>query len=256
MFKPLIWTGSLALVLLALFLLVEINQVSNTATTTNTVSFSGEGKVSAKPDIAMISASVLTQAAASQTAQKDNTTKSNAVTAFLKKQGIADADIQTSGYNIYPQYGNPRPCPASSSGIMIPCQAGQTQITSYQVSQSFSIKVRDLNAIGTILAGLVTAGANQVSNLGLQIENPDAIQAQARQLAIADAKKKAQALQSEVGISLGRIVNFSDNSGGVYPGPIMYDAKSAGGGSVALPPTISTGENTVTDDVTITYQIK
>src|SRR3989338_6399341 len=102
MYKPLVWSGSLVVVLLALFLLVEINQVSNTAATTNTVSFSGEGKVTAKPDIAMISASILTQAVNSKTAQDLNSEKSYAVDGFLKSQGIAEKDIKTSGYNISP----------------------------------------------------------------------------------------------------------------------------------------------------------
>src|SRR3989344_7573784 len=195
MYKPLVWSGSLVLVILALFLLVEINQVSNTATTTNTVSFSGEGKITAKPDIAIISASILTQAIDSKSAQDSNSTKSNAVDSFLKKQGITEKDIKTSGYNITPQY-------------KYPPYGGQATITGYQVSQSYEIKVRDLTKISTILSGLVTAGANQVNNLGLQIENPDALKSQARQLAIDDAKKKSNELEKQVGVRLVQILNF------------------------------------------------
>ena len=172
------------LVILAVFLLVEINQVSNTATTTNTVSFSGEGKVTAKPDIAVISASILTQAVDSKSAQDNNSTKSNAVDSFLKKQSIAEKDIKTSGYNITPQY-------------KYPPYGDQATITGYQVTQSYEIKVRDLTKVSTILSGLVTAGANQVNNLGLQIENPDALKSQARQLAIDDAKKRPRNYKSK-----------------------------------------------------------
>ncbi len=250
-FKPLVWAGSAVLVILAVFLLAETNQVVNTAATTNTVSFSGEGKISAVPDIATISATVLTQAADTKVAQDDNAKKSNAVTDFLKKQGIADKDIKTSGYNIYPQYSYPRPCPLNST---FPCVENQQQITSYQVIQSFDIKVRDLTKIGTLLSGLVSAGANQVNNLGLQIENPDALKSQARQLAIDDAKKKATELESQVGIRLGRIVNFSENTGGYYPQPMAFEAKGLGGGAAA--PDISPGQNDITVDVSITYQIK
>src|SRR3989344_2339773 len=134
MYKPLVWSGSLVLVILALFLLVEINQVSNTATTTNTVSFSGEGKVTAKPDIAVISASIVTQAVDSKSAQDSNSTKSNAVDSFLKKQGIADKDIKTSGYNITPQY-------------KYPPYGGQATITGYQVTQSLDVKIRNLDIV-------------------------------------------------------------------------------------------------------------
>ena len=242
MFKPLIWTGSLVMIMLAIFLLVEINQVSNTAATTNTVSFSGEGKVTAKPDIAMISASIVTQAVDSKSAQDSNSIKSNAVDSFLKNQGIAEKDIKTSGYNVTPQ-------------SKYPPYGGQPTIIGYQVTQSYEIKVRDLDKISAILSGLVAAGANEVNNLGLQIENPDALKSQARQLAIDDAKKKAKELEKQVGVSLGKIVNFVEGSNG-YPVPMYYDSKVVGMGGGGPEPTISTGENDVTVNVTITYQVK
>jgi len=242
MYKPLVWTGSLVLVVLALFLLVEINYVSNTAATTNTVSFSGEGKITAKPDIAVISASIVTQAVDSKSAQDSNSTKSNTVSAFLKKQGVDDKDIKTSGYNVTPQY-------------RYPPYGGQPTITGYQVSQSYEIKVRDLAKISTILDGLVTAGANQVNNLGLQIENPEDLKSQARQLAIDDAKKKASELEKQVGISLGKIINFVEGSNG-YPVPMYSETRAMGMGGGGSEPAISTGENDIVINVTITYQIK
>jgi uncharacterized protein YggE len=228
------------MIFLVVFLAVEINQVWNTAATTNTVSFSGEGKISAKPDIAIISAGVMTQNADSKTAQDANSQKSKTITDYLKSQGIDEKDIKTSDYNISPQY--------NYSG-------GQSTIVGYQVSENFQIKVHDLTKVSTILSGLVRAGANQVNNLGLQIENPDSLKDQARQMAIEDAKKKAQTLQGQVGIKLGHIVNFSENSG--VGGPIYYDAKAQGmGGGGGPVPSIETGQNDITVDVTLTYQIK
>jgi len=240
-YKPFIWSGTVVMAILAIFLLANTNKILNTATTTNTVSFSGEGKVTATPDIAVISATVLTQAVDTKTAQDDNTNRSNAVTAFLKKQNIDDKDIKTTGYNIYPQY-------------KYPLYGGQPTITGYQVTQGFEIKVRDLTKIGAILDGLVSAGANQVNNLGLQTENPDALKSQARQLAIADAKKKAKELESQVGINLGHIVNFVENTAG-YPIP-MYESAMLGKGGGGVSPDISLGQNDITVNVTITYQIK
>ncbi len=242
-FKPLIWVGTVVLALLAIFLMAETKQVMNTAATINTVSFTGEGKISAKPDIAVISASIVTQATDSKVAQNDNSAKSTKVTEFLKKQNIEDRDIKTSGYNIYPQQ-------------KYPPYGGQPTITGYQVTQSFEIKVRDLAKIGTILSGLVTAGANQVNNTGLQVENPEALKDQARQEAINDAKQKANTLKKQVGISLGKIVNFSENTGG-YPYPMMYESKTASGmGGSSVTPDVPVGENEISVSVTITYQIK
>lgn len=240
-YKYLAWSGTAALIMLTIFLGVSASRLSNTAATTNTVSFSGEGKVTATPDIAVILATVLTQAADTKTAQDQNSGKSNAVTAFLKKQNIADKDVKTTGYNITPLY-------------KYPPYGGQPTITGYQVTQGFEIKVRDFAKIGAILDGLVSAGANQVNNLGLQIENPDALKSQARRLAIADAKKKANELESQVGINLGHIVNFVENTAG-YPVP-MYESARGMGGGVSSAPIISPGENDIVINVTITYQIK
>ena len=150
LYKPLVWAGSAVLVILALFLLVQMNHTVNTSTTTNTVSFSGEGKVVAKPDIAIVSATILTQASNHKTAQEENTKKSNAVSNFLKEQGVNEKDFKTTGYNIYPQY-------------TYPPYGGQGSITGYQVTQSYEVKVRDLDKIGSILSGVVTAGANQAN---------------------------------------------------------------------------------------------
>lgn len=238
-FKPLIWSGTFVLAVLAIFLLVSTNQIANTATTTNTVSFNGEGKVIAKPDIAKINLSIVTEALASKTAQDDNSKKSKAVTDYLKKQNIEDKDIKTTAYNIYPQYKYPQ-------------SGGQPTITGYQINQSLEIKIRNLDNASNILDGVVTAGANQVSGLSFEIDNPDTLKAEARAKAIADAKKKAGELESQVGISLGKIVNFSENTGG-YPVPIMYEAKAMGMGGG---PSVPAGENEITVDVTLTYQIR
>lgn len=241
MYKPLIWSGTIVLIILAVFLLVNTNKVWNTAATTNTVSFSGEGKVVAKPDIAKINLSIVTDAPTSKAAQDDNSKKSKAVTDYLKKQNIEEKDIKTTGYNIYPQYKY------SQFG-------GNPQITGYQVNQSMEVKIRDLDKVSNILDGVVSAGANQVNGLSFEIDNQDALKAEARAKAIADAKKKANELQSQVGISLGKIVNFSENTGG-YPiyfksGAMETDGRGGGG------PSVPTGENEITVNISITYQIK
>lgn len=263
-FKPLIWVGTAVLVMLTIFLVAVTKQVKNTATTTNTISFSGEGKVSAVPDIAVVSFSILTEATTSKKAQDDNSVKSKKVVDFLKSQDIEDKDIKTSGYNVYPQYSYPRPLPLGaevqsypaqgSSGVVYPeYYDGNPKITGYQVNQSFEIKIRDLKKVSAVLDGLVTAGANQVNNLGFKVDNEEKLKEQARELAIKDAKEKADALKKQLGIRLGKIVNY--NEGGYYP---VYfkaeamDASGRGGGG----PEVTAGENEIVVNVTITYQIK
>ena len=231
------------MVILSVFLLASTDKVMNTAATTNTVSFSGEGKVVAKPDIAKVQLSVITEALTSKVAQDNNSKKSKAITDYLQKQGLGDKDVKTTGYNIYPQYKYPQ-------------YGGQPTITGYQVNQSIEVKIRNLDNVSNVLDGVVLAGANQVNQLSFEIDNPEALKTEARTKAIADAKKKANELQSQVGISLGKIVNFSENTGG-YPVPIymkteVYGRGGMGGGG----PTVPTGENDIVVTVSLTYQIK
>lgn len=247
--------------ILSVFLLVNIRHLADTATTTNTVSFSGEGKVFAVPDVAVVSFSIVTEAATSKAAQDANSTKSKKVVDFLKSQGIEDKDIKTSGYNVYPQYSYPRPVPLGAevqqSYPAPDYYPGNPKITGYQVSQSFEVKIRDLEKVSAVLDGLVTAGANQVNQLGFRIDDEEKLKDEARAMAIADAKKKASVLQRQIGIRLGKIVNYQE--GGYYP-PIYFKAElmdiGGRGGGVEPMPEVPAGENEVAISVTITYQIK
>ena len=239
-YKYLIWSGTAVTVILAVFLLASTNRVLNTTTTTNTVSFNGEGKVLAKPDVAAISLSIVTEAVTSKAAQDDNSSKSKAVSDFLKKQGVEEKDIKTTGYNIYPQYRYP--------------QYDKPEIRGYQVNQTMEVKVRDLGKVSSILDGVVSAGVNQVNSLSFEIDEPEKLKAEARQKAIEDARSKTDELEDQLGVKLGKIVNFSESIGG-FPGPIFYeralDVGMGGGG-----PSVPTGENEVVVNVTLTYQIK
>lgn len=241
-YQWLFWAVLAFVVIVSAYFLVSINQKLNTATTTNTVSFSGEGKVLAKPDVAVINLSIVTEATTSKAAQDENSRKSRTVTDFLTKQDVDDKDIKTTGYNIYPQYQYP--------------QNQKPQISGYQVNQAIQVKVRDLDKTDTILDGIVSAGVNQVNSFQLTIDDPEALRAEARKKAIEAANEKADTLKSQLNIRLGRIVNFSESSGGAYPVPMYessYKGMGMGGGGG---PSVPTGENEIVVDVTITYQIK
>lgn len=263
-YKYLAWAGTASLIVLTIFLLVLTGHISETATNTNTISFNGEGKIFAKPDIAVVSFSILTEAITSKKAQDDNSAKSEKVVKFLKDQDIDDKDIKTTGYNVYPQYSYPRPLPLGipagegTAGSAYPeYYPSNPKITGYQVNQSFEVKVRDLEKISTVLDGLVTAGANQVNNLGLQVDDIEKVTDEARKLAIEDAKKKAKELRKQLGIRLGKIVNYYE--GGNYP--IYYRSEAmdmgiGGKGGGGPMPSIPAGENEIVINITLTYQIK
>lgn len=228
------------LIIASLFLLASTDQKINTAATTNTVSFSGEGKVISKSDIALVNLSIVTESATSKSAQDNNSKKSKAVVEFLKKQKIEDKDIKTTSYNIYPQYSYPR--------------YDKPVISGYQVNQTMEIKIRNLDDVSAILDGVVSAGANQINNLSFEIDEPEKLKSEARKMAIDDAKKKARELEKELGIDLGKIINFSESAGG-FPTPIFLEAKGGIGGEDGGP-SVPSGENEIVVNVYLTYQIK
>jgi len=238
------WLAIVFLFFTTLFMIVSIEHKVNTATTTNTVSFSGEGKVLAKPDVAVVQLAIVTEADTSKIAQDENSEKSNRVISFLKNQGIEDKDIKTTSYNIYPQYTYPR------FGEPV-----EPEITGYQVNQTVQVKIRDLGKVSGILDGVVGAGVNQVNSLSFEIDDPEELKNQAREMAIEDAKNKADGLKDQLGIKLGRIVNFSENTGG-WPIPIYERALDSDGGFGGGGPSVPVGENEIVVNISITYQIK
>jgi uncharacterized protein YggE len=136
------------------------------------------------------------------------------------------------------------------------CPPGKSVITGYDVSESVSVKLRDTTKAGTLLVALGTLGVTDLNGPSFDVDNPDAVQSQARTIAIADAQSKAKVLAEQLGVQLVRIVSFSDDNGS-YPQPVMYAMNaSVGATKAAAVPDISTGQQKVTDNVTITYEIE
>ncbi len=242
-YKYLIWVGTIFLIIVSIYFLAATEKVVNTAASTNTVSFSATGKVLAKPDVAVVNLTILTDSSTSKTAQDENNEKSNKLNEFLRNQGIEDKDIKTVGYNIYPQYTYP--------------QYGKATISGYQVNNTTEIKIRDLSKVSQILDGAITAGANQVNQLTFKVDDPDKLKAEARERAVTDAKDKAKTLEKQVGIKLGKILNFVESSGDYYPIATYDYAYAKGGiGGGGSGPSVESGENEITVTVSLTYQIK
>jgi uncharacterized protein YggE len=265
-------TGILVVVVfLALFLFVQtvagfqnLRYIGAGVAATNTINVSGHGEVLAVPDIATFTFSVVSDKSTVADAQADATAKANAITDYLTGAGISKNDIQTTDYSVSPQYDYqtavcPQPAIYNSSGAgsAIYCPPGKQVLKGYEVRQTTTVKVRDTSKAGDLLTGVGGKGATEVSGLTFTFDNPDAVQAQARDKAIADAKQKAQALAQQLGVSLVRIVSY--NESGAAPSPIYYDkAVTMGAGAASAPasPVISTGQNKVTSDVSVTYEIR
>ena len=204
----------------------------------DTISVQGQGKVYAKPDIAIVNLSVVTEGRGIKDVQDRNTQKMNKVIDFLKGFEVEDKDIKTINYNIYPRY--------NYENRVVP------QIIGYEITQTLEVKVRNLEKIGEILDKSVNAGINQVSSLRFWVDKDDDLKEEARKLAIEDAKKKAGTLASNLGIKLVKLIGFTEDTG-YYPVPIYKEAMGMGGGGET--PNIQIGENEITVNVGLIYEI-
>ena len=252
--------GMLAIIVSVFFVVKIIAEIKGFrfigggAATPSTISFSGDSEVFAAPDIAMVNVTVREEGKDVKTAQDKATAKEKAVLDFLAEQGIEKKDIKTESYNSYPKYDYGRPC---YGGLGMPCSSETPKIIGYEVSEYLSVKVRDLSKTGVIMSGLGNIGVGELNGPNLSIENEDELKAQARKMAIDEAKAKAESLAEDLGVRLVRIVSFSE---GDYPG-LMYNfavaEKAMDSGAAAAPsPELPSGENKITSNVTITYEIR
>jgi len=244
--------GKLALVAFAVAALVYAFSYERSTHPYSSFSVSGEGKVTAIPDIAEINAIVLTEGGTDLSAlQKQNTDKGNAVVDFLKEQGVEAKDIKTQNYSIQPRYRYST-CSYEYSRVCPP-----PEIVGYSISQNIAIKMRDLSTVGDILKGVVDAGANTVSGPSFTIDDPNELKAEARAKAVADARKKAEAVAKAGGFKLGKIQYIGEVGAEPY-----YYGKAAGMGGDAIatleaaPPTIEPGSQEIVVNIAITYEIK
>lgn len=217
----------------------------------DTITVFGEGEAFAVPDIAEFSFSVHAEAKTVPEAQSESAEAINAITGYLRESGIEERDIKTVSYGVNPRYEYPE-----IRCITYPCpQPGARELVGYEVYQSIQVKVRDTDKAGEFLSGVGERGATDVSGMAFSIDDDEALQEGARNMAIKDAREKAAKLAKELGVKLVRVVSFSES--GNFP---IYESYAFGkGGDVASAssmPEIPVGENKIISNVTITYQIK
>lgn len=225
---------------------------------TRSFSVSGKGKVVAIPDIAQFSFSIITEGGSNiASLQKENTDKANAIIGFIKSKDVAKEDIKTQGYSVSPRYQyfncSPRPYFENEGGVE-PCPP--PEIVGFTISQDVVVKVRNFDITGDLLAGVVEHGATSVSQLFFTVDDPTALEQEAREEAITKAKEKARATARAGGFRLGKLLSLSE--GGFTP--IYYKgletAVSYGKGGELPAPTIEPGSQDITINVTLVYQIK
>lgn len=218
----------------------------------SSINVSGQGEVVAKPDIGQFTFSVMAEATDAATAQSDSATKINDILAYLSAAGVADEDVKTTSYYLNPKYSyQERICAAGVSY----CPPGDRVLDGYEVSQAVTVKVRDLNTAGDLISGVGERGATNVSQLQFTIDDESVLQEEARSKAVADAKEKAAKLADDLGVKIVRFMGYYEETPGMY-----YAAKSemsyAMDGASSVAPSLPTGENTITSNVNVTFEVQ
>jgi len=200
---------------------------------------SGTGRVTIVPDMATINIGVRTEAEAVNEALEGNTAQANAIAEVLQKMDVAEEDIQTSNFNVYP---------ADRYDPM----TGQVEGSYFVVENTVNVTVRELSQLGSVLSAVVEAGANSIYGINFSVEDRETAVAEARQLAIEDAQAKAQAIADEAGVKLGNLINISVSSNDM---PVTYfDAKGGAYAEAAVP--IAAGTLAIVMQANLTYEIQ
>ena len=207
------------------------------------VHVTGAGSVTAEPDIATIYLGVSVEKETVEEAREEAASAMTAVIDALKDNGIADRDIQTENFSIYPQYDY------TEEGRIL---------RGYRVNNTVNARVRVLDSLSDIIDDATTAGGDivVVNSIQFMIEDPTPLQAQARTLAVKDAQVKAQTLAEAGGVTLGKLITITETSRSAVP-PIAFaeEAEFAADSARTSTP-IQAGELTVTVNITVVYEIE
>lgn len=209
-----------------------------------TITVVGEGNVKIKPDVAQANIGVEVMQPSVKEASKEAEVVMKAILATLKEQGIADKDIQTSGYSIWLDrpYG-PEGMPSDEP--------------IYHLNNNVTVTIRDLDTVGGVLDAVIEAGANNIYGITFSLDDPSQVESQAREKAVADAKAKAQELAELNGLKVGEVISVSEvvgGAGGFYMSNFREASALASMGGGGGP--ISPGELSLNLQLEIVYSVQ
>lgn len=236
--KPLLLALSLSPLALAMTAQAQTAPAYTLPADATILNVSADAEASRVPDIARLSAGVVTQAVDGNTAMRQNAEQMTKVVAAIKAAGIAEKDVQTSGINLSPQYQYK--------------EGEAPKITGYQASNTVSLKVRDVSRLGKVLDALAAQGANQINGPSFEIDNPEPVYDEARIAALKKAQQRAETYARQLGLKVRRIVSISEGrSGGVRP--VMMMATRAKSDAMDTP--VSPGETTLSVNLDVTFEL-
>lgn len=245
-----------ALLTLIFFLIVQsfatiadIRIKARSANLNNSITFRAQAEVTAIPDIAVFQVTIRSEEKDVSAAQQKMSEKSAQLLALLQENKIEKADIKTTNYSTYPKYIYQTD--ACRNNV---CPPTKQILAGYEATQTFSLKLRDISKSGEILSKISTLEITEISGPNLMIDKPEDFKAQAQAQAIAKAKAQAKSTAKNLGIKLGKIVNFHEEP---YHHPRMLMAKTLDvSASAMIGAPIEAGEEKISAAIAITYEIK
>jgi uncharacterized protein len=186
-----------------------------------TIMVSASATVSATPDMAFVQLGVTTEAGTAREALSQNNARMAQLIDGLKKSGIAQPDLKTSGLSISPRYGSRT---ASSA----------QRIEGYQATNSLRVTVRDLEKLGTLLDQSITLGANQVQGIQFDVSKAETLKDEARRAAMVNAKRRAELYATAAGAKVGPVLQISETIAGIQPRRFQATARTASAESVPV----------------------
>ncbi len=262
--KNLYRAGLTFLIVLSLFFVVKILSEMRAygmmgGSESRVITLTGHGEVSAVPDIANVYFTIRKDGPTVKEAQDAVAKVEASALESLKANGVEDKDVQAANASFNPKYEyrySAKSVPCTAYGC--PPRQGSNVVVGYEAYESITVKVRNTDTVGKIMQDLGTLGVTDLNGPNFAIDDEEELKAEARKEAIEDARAKAKVLAKDLGVRLGRVANYSEN--GNYPMPMYYgkDAmmEQASSGAATNPASLPKGENTITSDVTITYEIK
>jgi uncharacterized protein len=202
------------------------------------ISVTGEASISVPPDLASVDAGVATDAKSAREASEANNVAMGKVMAALKTANIDPKDIQTSRLSLQPQYA--------------PNRSGPSPIVGYRASNRVTVRIRDVSKVAGVIDTLVGAGTNDIGNVNFEVSQASKLLDDAREKAVADARRKAEIYAKAAGVTLGAPLGISEEGA---PQPV-FRAKMAAPMAAAAPTPIAQGEETLSVSVAVTWAIK
>ena len=200
------------------------------------ISVTGEATVSVPPDLAEIDGGVTSEAKTAREASEANNAAMGKVLQALKGAGLEDKDIRTSRLSLQPQSA--------------PNRSGPSAIAGYRASNRVTLRVRDVTKVASVIDTLVGAGANEIGGINFVVSQASKLLDEARERAVADARRKAEIYAKAAGVTLGAPLSISEEGNSA---PVPYRRMAAG---MAASAPVAQGEETLAVTVSVSWAIK